>query len=321
MVYSVAEESTLLKSSRHTCGSSTSKCELMYHSEQSTDMERHPRTVAKISKEMAASNQDWRCGSSLRSLPSCAPGEISGLDAVLPIDGLTLTGWVKSNVTMETLVKKTCKYGLVPTVVVASENSTVTDFAITTSASSSFGYGAFGCTICATEIVLGNGEVVYTKVVDRSARGLFLKSDGGLHSPSLVAMPDIPLITASPYVELNYWPICSTPETLETLQILQSDFSINFLEGIVFTSSSSVVIAGRFSPYTGGAIEAQYPGQNGFSQHARSIWSAYMVTGEPLTELRRLLSCTRMPRCILSALSQQRDRVHQKEDHITEAQP
>jgi delta24-sterol reductase len=243
-------------------------------------MNRHQETVARVCRKMARSDQYRRNKHGEPCAPFNCPKDIPGLDAIVEVDAFTSTVWVEANVTMKTLVQAMWEYRLVPTVVAPSKNSTVADaFAATTNESSSFKYGTFDCTIWAVEVVLGNGTLVVARAGDPSTEELLYGSAGALHSLGLTTMFQIPLTPAGPYVELTYWPAYSGSSLLEKMQEAQSDCELDFVEGIAFTPSSGIVVTGRFSPCSSGALSVYSSRQNSFSQHAHSVWHACQSTG------------------------------------------
>jgi delta24-sterol reductase len=260
-------------------------------------MNQHQEIVARVCKKMAKFD---RCRGNKQddkhTAPFNCPKDIPGLDAIVEIDAFTSTVWVEANVTMKALVQAAWAYRLVPTVVSGSKNSTVADvFAATTNESSSFRYGTFDCTVWAVEVVLGNGKLVLARAGDPCTEDLLYGSAGALHSLGLTTMFQIPLIPAGPFVELTYWPVYSASGILEKIEKEQADCSLDFVEGVLFTPSSGIVITGRFSPRASHMSCLFSSGQDSFSQYAHSVWSACQRTGSPhvesVTTLTYLFRC------------------------------
>jgi delta24-sterol reductase len=212
-------------------------------------MDQHQQVVAGIRKSIIETNHTR---SSMDHRPPTSLSHIRNqpnLNNILKIDLVTSTVWVEPNVTMEALVQATFAYGLVPAVVGTSKKSTVGEsFAGTTNESSSFLYGTFDCTVLAIEVILSNGELVFSSVRDESTKDLLFGSAGALDTLGLTTMFEIALIEAGPYIELTYRPVGDALTALKSLEDLQRDSSIDYMEGILFSSSSGAVITGRFSP-------------------------------------------------------------------------
>lgn len=241
--------------------------------------------MAGISETIAKLHHDRGSRFKTHAVPFTSPRDIPGLNSILHIDLATSTVCVEPNVTMEALVKATSEYGLVPAVVAASKNSTVGDaFASTTNESSSFQYGTFDCTVLAAEVILGNGQLVLSRAGDAATEDLLYGSAGAMHSLGLITMFEIALIKAGPYVELTYWPVSSAPETLRKMREVQLDSSIDYVDGILFSPSSGIVITGRFSPSAKRISRPRFSSGNDFSQHAQSIWCAAQRTRKPHIE-------------------------------------
>ncbi|KAF9730155.1 24-dehydrocholesterol reductase precursor [Paraphaeosphaeria minitans] len=222
--------------------------------------EQHRNAVAAL-RHTIEETARIRADSSFRAPKAAynAPSDIPGFDKIVQLDFDTSTAWVEPNVTMRTLVQATLDHGLVPAVVAASETVSVADaFAATTTESSSFTFGTFDCTVLSMEMILSNGQYVMARTDDRKTADLLWGSAGALHSLGLTTLLEIVLIPA----ERGH----SGPH----LSML--DLSKDFVEIIMFGSSSGLAIIGRFTPTTGRACVLQSLKGNSFSRHARSVW-------------------------------------------------
>lgn len=245
--------------------------------------EQHRRAVAALRKTI---KRNGRLRQSNSSYPQQAvydaPGDIPRLDSIVQLDPDTRTAWVESNVTMENLVRATLKCGLVPAVVAASKGTSVADaFAATTTESSSFSFGTFDCTVLSMEAILSNGEYVLARSDDHSTADLLFGSAGAMHSLGLTTLLEIALIPAGEFVEVAYLPVFSVSGARRKMQQLNRDpcvprssvlDSADFVEGIMFNSSSGIVMTGRFTPTANRIPILKSHTGNSFTRHARSVW-------------------------------------------------
>jgi hypothetical protein len=217
----------------------------------------HQRAVAAIRETVASTSRHQTQNTYAQKAPYNAPSDMLGLDKIVQIDLDTCTVWVEPNVTMETLAQATLSCGLIPAVVAASRSVTVADaFAATTTASSSFKFGTFDCTVLSLEAILSNGQYVMATTNDRDTSDLLSGSAGAMHSLALTTLLEIALIPASAYVEVTYWPVFSVSGAMRKTQQLQRDPLIlrasavdsttDFVESIMFDASSGIVVTSRF---------------------------------------------------------------------------
>lgn len=173
--------------------------------------------------------------------------DTSNLNHVLQFDKQEKTVLVEPNVPMDALVDATLREGLLPKVVMELPNITVGGgFAGTSGESSSFRYGLFDRTIRAIEVVLGNGDVLWaTGERDNPHRDLFFACAGSCGSLGVVTLLEMELIDAKPYVELEYRAVGSVKEAVDVLQEAEQDPSIDYIDGILYSMASGVVMLGR----------------------------------------------------------------------------
>ncbi|KAF9729964.1 24-dehydrocholesterol reductase precursor [Paraphaeosphaeria minitans] len=246
--------------------------------------EQHRSAVAALRRTIEETGQ-IRPSSSFRAQRAAfnAPSDVPGFDKIVQLDFDTSTAWVEPNVTMGTLVQATLECGFVPAVVAGSKTISVADaFAATTTESSSFMFGTFDCTVLSMEVILSNGQYVMARSDDKDTADLLWGSAGALHSLGLTTLLEIALIPAGGYVEVMYSPIFSISGARCMMQQIERgpsgpplsmlDLSTDFVEVIMFDSSSGLAITGRFTPTTGRASVLQSLKGNSFSRHARSVW-------------------------------------------------
>lgn len=121
----------------------------------------------------------------------------------------------------------------------------VTRFAGTSGESSSYKYGLFDRTISGIEIILGNGEVVWASTEDH--RDLFFTAAGSCGSLGVITLLKMELIQASNYVELEYIPVSSTEEAVKQLRLHQDDYTVDYMDGIMYSLKSGVIMIGRLT--------------------------------------------------------------------------
>lgn len=171
---------------------------------------------------------------------------ISKLTKVLKVESKTRTALVEPNVPMDRLVEATKKHGLVPPVVMEFPGITVGGgFAGTAGESSSFKYGLFDCTISQIEIVLANGEIVMASGTERS--DLFYGAAGSCGTLGVVTLLEIQLIAAKSFVELTYHHATSVSEAIQAIKEGSKNPTVDYIDGIVFSMDSAVVMTGRLT--------------------------------------------------------------------------
>jgi hypothetical protein len=149
---------------------------------------------------------------------------------------------------MDALVAATMEKGFLPPVVMELPNITTGGgFAGTSGESSSFRYGTFDCIFNSIEVVLGNGDVVRAKTGDPETEDLLYGCAGGCGTLGIVTLLEIQLIPAKTYVELTYWPVSSSAEAITKLQDFEKDKSIDYIDGILFSPTSGVIMTGKLS--------------------------------------------------------------------------
>jgi Delta24-sterol reductase len=170
--------------------------------------------------------------------------DISGLNQVLAIDTEKHTVLAEPNVPMDKLVEITLRHKLIPPVVPEFPGITVGGaFSGTAGESSSFKYGFFDCTVNRVEIVLATGEIVSASQTQRS--DLFHGAAGALGTLGVLTLLEVQLKQATTYVELTYHPITSVLHALQVLQAQVAKDDNDFIDGIITSSKSGVVITGR----------------------------------------------------------------------------
>lgn len=172
--------------------------------------------------------------------------DTSKLNHILQIDVQAKEALVEPNVPMDDLVEATLRHGLVPPVIMEFPGITVGGgFAGQAGESSSFRYGLFDKTITWLEIVLANGEVVTaTKSLNSD---LFSSAAASFGTLGVTTLLKIELIKAKPYVELKYHLVASMLQGVQMFESLTEDASVDYVDGIMYSSTSGVVCSGRLT--------------------------------------------------------------------------
>ncbi|KAH7091958.1 hypothetical protein FB567DRAFT_613675 [Paraphoma chrysanthemicola] len=173
------------------------------------------KAVAAICKSIEKTN---RCRTSSLGAPRApynSPNDIPNLNNILQIDLDTPSVWAEPNVKMETLVRATVAYGLVPAVVAASKSISVADaFAATTTESSSFNFCTSNCAVLSLLAILSNGRYVIATSNDNDTPDLLCGSAGAVHSLILATLLLLALISASEHIEIICWPVSARDATV-----------------------------------------------------------------------------------------------------------
>ncbi|KAH0052267.1 FAD binding domain-containing protein, partial [Aureobasidium melanogenum] len=176
----------------------------------------------------------------------------SDFTEILRIDPEKRVAIVEPNVSMEKLVDATLPYGLVAPVIMEFKNITVGGgFSGTSGESSSFRHGVFDNIVNSIEIVLGNGDIVRASHSENS--DLYHGAAGSFGTLGVVTELEVQLVEAGNFMELEYHAISSAPEAVRAIETYTADDKIQYLDGIMFTKTSGLIIAGRMvnTPMTG----------------------------------------------------------------------
>jgi FAD/FMN-containing dehydrogenase len=172
--------------------------------------------------------------------------DTSGMNRVLSVDGDKGVALVEPNVSMEQLVDATLACGFIPPVVMEFPNITVGGgFAGTAGESSSFRYGLFDRTIERIEIVLANGDIVEASKDERA--DLLDAAAGSFGTFGVITLLEIGLITAKPYVKLNFTHVGDMDDAVHVIENLTAEPETDYLEGIMFGLHSGLVISGKLT--------------------------------------------------------------------------
>ena len=263
-------------------------------------MEAHSRSVLTIANQIAkfhAQKTPFRIyhGStnSTRSttFTDATSVNISGLNNVISVDPQARTCLVEANVPMDALVAATLPFKLVPPVVPEFPGITVGGaFSGTGGESSSFRYGFFDQCVKWFEIVLANGEVAIASPTENA--DLFWGSAGTFGTLGVATLFEINLIPAKDFVKLTYHQVQSFAEAQKMFASLQSCPHTDFMDGVMFSKSTVVIVAGTFVEYDQYGIKTAPPvahfsrnWDQWFYLHAQDVISQRHPSDPPHQEL------------------------------------
>lgn len=171
--------------------------------------------------------------------------DISGLGKVLEVNTTEQYALVEPNVPMDRLVKATLPYGLIPPVVMEFPGITVGG-AINgaTIEASSYKYGQFNDNCLAYELLLGNGDVVWA--TEKENKDLFYGISGSYGSLALITAIKVKLIPCAMYIRTVFSCTTSYQHAVDTLTQDIKESSADFLDAILFSKESGVIIKGYF---------------------------------------------------------------------------
>lgn len=170
--------------------------------------------------------------------------DISKLNRVISIDPKKRVALVEPRVTMEKLVTATLKHDLIPLVVPEFKGITVGGAIMGTAIeSSSFRYGQFNDTCKAYEILLGNGEII--QVSPNEHTELYYGLSGSYGSLGIILSAEIQLIPVGNFVKVTYFPFDNITATLDFISKQCRSSEFDYLETIVYSENSMIVVAGR----------------------------------------------------------------------------
>ncbi|KAG7004552.1 hypothetical protein G7Y79_00024g055020 [Physcia stellaris] len=156
-----------------------------------------------------------------------------------------MTAIVEPNVSMDALVRRSLRYGLIPPVVPEFPDITVGGgFAGTAAESSSFKYGFLENTVNWIEIILADGSVTLASRDFKS--DLYHGAAGTFGTLGVITLLEIQLVNAEAFVQLTYHPVNSMREVVAQVQKATEDHDNDFVDGILFKRDRGAVITGRF---------------------------------------------------------------------------
>ena len=181
--------------------------------------------------------------------------DIRNLNEILEIN--IKENWVdvEPNVSMQQLVDAVLPLGFIPPVVMEFPNiSAGGGWQGGAGESSSFKYGLFHQCSNEVEVVDGLGNILSLKNKQEMYEA-FSCSYGSL---GILTKIRLKLIKASPHVEISYLPFNSFSQAVKSIELAAKDKSIDFLDSIIFSENSGVVMVGKFSKDTRKAVPISF---------------------------------------------------------------
>lgn len=183
--------------------------------------------------------------------------DTSSLSHVISVDLEKRTALVEPNVPMDSLVKATLAYGLVPPVVMEFPGITVGGgFSGTGAESSSFKYGSFDRIVNWAEFVLPDGEIV--KASETEHPSLLTGATGSLGTLGVATLFELKLIKAKLYVEVTYTPRSTVKATLEAIQSASSDTKNDYVDGILMSKDKGIIVTGKLTDSLDTSLRVQH---------------------------------------------------------------
>lgn len=170
--------------------------------------------------------------------------DISHLREVIEVNASEKYVLVEPNVPMDKLVKTTLQYGLLPQIVMEFPGITAGGgINGATLESSSYKYGQFCDTCLEYEIILGNGEII--KASPKENEDIFYGMSGAYGTLGLLSLIKVKLIPSFLYIHTTFYPIKGYKQLLSFLKEQTQKVGLDYIEGIILNSQSSVVITGK----------------------------------------------------------------------------
>jgi delta24-sterol reductase len=209
--------------------------------------------------------------------------DVSSLNHVLSIDHKNRTAIVEPNVPMDALVRHTMEAGFLPPVVMEFPGITVGGgFVGTAGESSSFKHGFFDRTVLKAEVVLADGTSVTASATENSE--LFEGLRGSFGTLGVLTMVELQLLPLKSMVEVTYYPTTSFQDATKLMQQETAQQNNDYVDGILFSKSSGVVVTGRLTNYNASLDSPvrhfSKPWNEWFWIHAKSVAQKGTVTKE-----------------------------------------
>jgi delta24-sterol reductase len=97
-------------------------------------------------------------------------------------------------------------------------------------------------------MILGNGDVIWASAEEH--RDLFFTAAGSCGSLGVITLLEMELMDARSNVELQYIPVISTQEAVQQLRRYQEDPDVDYMDGIMYSRTSGVIMIGRLTNKT-----------------------------------------------------------------------
>jgi len=247
-------------------------------------MEQHAKRVAKIAEDVRKAAKEQRSikvnhgASNSTRIPDFADRyvlEMRDFSHIVEINKKELYVLVEPSIQLDELVRATLHHNLVPPVVMEFPGISIGGGIQGGSAeSSSFKYGGFHETALSYEMVLGDGSVV---MASRTMHAdLFWGTACSYGSLGILTLVKLRLIPAEPFIKLRYLRTGDYDNALHVLNDAVHAKQVDFIDGILFSKDSGVIMSGAFEASAKGPV-SRFMGKNDewFYLHAKDISKKY----------------------------------------------
>lgn len=198
--------------------------------------------------------------------------DLTSFDQILHLDIEKQVIKVEPRVTMDQLVKYTLPFGLIPAIVPECKGITVGGAIMGCAAESgSHRWGCFNDLCLNYDILWGDGTI-HTVSHEKEAE-IFYGIAGSYGSLGTLLSAEIKLIPAKPFVRLKYHFFQNLEKGLyELKKKIHSSTPPDFLDGMIFSPSSLVIVEGNFADYeSSGLLYSTTPFSKWFYQHVHEL--------------------------------------------------
>jgi len=172
--------------------------------------------------------------------------DVSHLSRVISINAEEKYAVVEPNVSMESFVEETLKYHLMPAVVTELPGITVGGAVQGgTIESSSFRFGEFSNLCFEYEIILATGEKIIATQEENA--DLFVGLPCSYGTLGVLTLLKVKLIPVKKFVRLRYFKINGFSDAIETIRQHITMGANLFIDGIMLSKNSGVIMVGNFS--------------------------------------------------------------------------
>lgn len=242
-------------------------------------VQEHTQHVAAVQEQLktaGAASLGRRSGHAVSHMTSGstpAAASTRALREILDVDPVKRVAWVEPGVTMEELLARTLKVGLMPRVVPEFRSITVGGALMGAALeSASFTEGQFSDGVLAAELLLADGT--HIEVSPSHHPDLFYGISGSYGSLAMVVSVKLALVPAKGFVRLEYREVIGTQALIETLitKARGGTGVPDFLDAMAVGSERYVVMTGRQCyrdeiPKQANRVDLQKPWAPWFCQH------------------------------------------------------
>jgi delta24-sterol reductase len=212
--------------------------------------------------------------------------DISQLNDIIEINPIEPYAIVEPNVPLDRLISQTLEVGLIPAVVPELPGITCGGAVIGGAGESpSYKVGLFDDNCSEYEIVLGHGKVTTASATHHA--DLFYAMPWSYGTLGLLSLIKMSLIPARPYVHVTYRLFHEYADAIDFVEQVSREGSYDFIDGIVYSKATTVVMLGNFSDKSLLPIQTlSRPDDPWFYEHAREVTkhTAHFEERIPITD-------------------------------------